>query len=337
MAPDSTVSTSKCEVKTEKNGTVKENHKNVPNRKNNNPHYGKYKFIRWEFETPLIWRNIIAIFTLHILAVYVLLTHTDVYYLHPGIVIYVLVRIQPINCIITSNYRIFFLQNSLLDWVRDHRVHHKFTETNADPHNIKRGFFFAHVGWLMMRKHPDVIRMGKALDYSDLFVDPLVVFHQKYFIWLKLLFCFILPTMIPPLLWGESLILTIKAIAIVRYTLSLNFTWLVNSAAHLWGTKPYDKKIDPVQNLTVSVVAMGEGYHNYHHTFPWDYRASEMGSSLNITTLWLNFFEKIGWAYDLKSPSQELVKKVVTTHGDGTHYKWGHEVPYKTSADCKSL
>ncbi|KAJ8944711.1 hypothetical protein NQ318_007924 [Aromia moschata] len=183
-------------------------------------------------------------------------------------------------------------QNSILDWVRDHRVHHKFTETNADPHNAKRGFFFAHVGWLMMKKHPDVIRMGKALDYSDLFEDPLVVFHQKYFTWIKLLFCFILPTMIPPLLWGESLLVTIKAVILVRYTLSLNFTWLVNSAAHLWGTKPYDKKINPVENLTVSILSVGEGYHNYHHTFPWDYRASEMGSMLNITTLLLNFFEK---------------------------------------------
>lgn len=65
------------------------------------------------------------------------------------------------------------------EWVRDHRVHHKFSETDADPHNAKRGFFFAHVGWLMMKRHPEVIRKGKTVDISDLFEDPIVAFHER--------------------------------------------------------------------------------------------------------------------------------------------------------------
>lgn len=71
-------------------------------------------------------------------------------------------------------------QNSIYEWVRDHRVHHKFSETDADPHNSNRGFFFAHVGWLMMHKHPEVVRKGKMLDLSDIMEDPVVRFHQKY-------------------------------------------------------------------------------------------------------------------------------------------------------------
>lgn len=70
-------------------------------------------------------------------------------------------------------------QNSIYEWVRDHRVHHKFSETDADPHNSNRGFFFAHVGWLMMHKHPEVVRKGKMLDLSDIMEDPVVRFHQK--------------------------------------------------------------------------------------------------------------------------------------------------------------
>lgn len=70
-------------------------------------------------------------------------------------------------------------QNTLYDWVRDHRVHHKFSETSADPHDSNRGFFFAHVGWLMMNKHPDVVRKGRMLDMSDILSDPVVQFHQK--------------------------------------------------------------------------------------------------------------------------------------------------------------
>ena len=66
-----------------------------------------------------------------------------------------------------------------MDWVRDHRVHHKYSETDADPHNAERGFFFAHVGWLMMKKHPEVKRRGKGLDLSDLYADPVVVIQDR--------------------------------------------------------------------------------------------------------------------------------------------------------------
>ncbi|CAH1119222.1 unnamed protein product [Phaedon cochleariae] len=226
-------------------------------------------------------------------------------------------------------------QNSLKDWVRDHRVHHKFSETDADPHNAKRGFFFSHVGWLMMKKHPEVIRKGRLIDISDLTEDPLVAFHQKYFIWFKILICFVIPTLIPPYLYGETWFNSIKGVCFVRYIISLNSTWAVNSAAHLWGNKPYDKRINPSENLAVSFFAMGEGYHNYHHTFPWDYRTAELGKMLNLTTLWLNIFEKIGWAYDLKTPSEDLVRKVAENHGDGTHLKWGHEVAYDENDNKK--
>lgn len=309
--------------------------------------YGKYKFLFWEFETPIIWYSVFFITMWHILSIYFLMTYP--YSENISLIIYAVViggmsgfgitagahryfthraykAKLPLKLILLLCYSIAG-QNTLYDWVRDHRVHHKFSETNADPHNATRGFFFSHVGWLMMRKHPEVIRKGRKMDLSDITDDPLIAFHVKYWIYIKLFFCFILPSSIPPLLWGESWYYSIAAICFVRYVLSLNFTWSVNSFAHLYGHKPYDQKIYPVENLAVSFFALGEGYHNYHHTFPWDYRAAELGQKLNVTTLWLNIFQTIGWAYDLKAPSVELIKKVVATHGDGTHYKWGHEVP----------
>lgn len=72
------------------------------------------------------------------------------------------------------------LQNRLTDWVRDHRVHHKYSETDADPHNSNRGFFFAHVGWLLQKKHPEVIKKGRTVDMSDVIEDPVVQFHNKW-------------------------------------------------------------------------------------------------------------------------------------------------------------
>ena len=71
-------------------------------------------------------------------------------------------------------------QYSILYWVRDHRVHHKFTETSSDPHNSKRGFWFSHIGWLTLKRHPDVVAKGKQLDLSDILNDPVVAFEEKY-------------------------------------------------------------------------------------------------------------------------------------------------------------
>lgn len=71
------------------------------------------------------------------------------------------------------------LQNDAFEWARDHRVHHKFSETDADPHNARRGFFFSHVGWLLVRKHPAVKEKGALLDLSDLKAEKLLMFQRR--------------------------------------------------------------------------------------------------------------------------------------------------------------
>merc|ERR1712128_122704 len=96
--------------------------------------------------------------------------------------------------------------------------------------------------------------------------------------------------------------------AVVRYVAVLHFTWLVNSAAHFCGMKPYDKTIGPTENMAVSVLAMGEGFHNYHHTFPYDYSTSEWGFSFNMTTVLIEAMAVIGQAYDLRKATPETVK-----------------------------
>lgn len=59
-------------------------------------------------------------------------------------------------------------QGSIYHWSRDHRLHHKFSDTDLDPHTIKKGFFYAHVGWLLVKKNPKLIEEGKKIDMSDL-------------------------------------------------------------------------------------------------------------------------------------------------------------------------
>lgn len=84
-----------------------------------------------------------------------------------------------------------------------------------------------------------------------------------------------------------------------------------------------DRYINPTNNRLVAFLSYGEGWHNYHHVFPWDYKAAELGNyMLNLTTMFIDFFSKIGWAYDLKQPSKQLVMSVVTKRGDGSHHTW---------------
>lgn len=84
------------------------------------------------------------------------------------------------------------------------------------------------------------------------------------------------------------------------------------------------RTINPTENKFVAWVAMGEGWHNYHHIFPWDYKAAELGDyRLNPSTAFLDFMAWIGQAYDLKTVSREMVKKRVQRTGDGSwknHY-----------------
>ncbi|XP_033329806.1 acyl-CoA Delta-9 desaturase [Megalopta genalis] len=297
-----------------------------------------------KYKWDIVWRNVIAFTYLHcgsLYAMYLLIFHevspyTFIWGLSLGMISAVGVtggahRLWahraykakwPLRVILMILQTIAF-QNHIYEWARDHRVHHKFTDTDADPHNAQRGFFFSHIGWLMLRKHPDVIKKGATIDMSDLEQDPVVVWQRRLYIILMPLFSFIIPTWIPIYFWKEAP-LTAWYATVWRYTFTLNGTWLVNSAAHIWGMKPYDKTIGPTENRAVALIAIGEGWHNYHHVFPWDYKASELGDyTLNATTAVIDLFSKIGWAYDMKTVPAEIVKKRAMRTGDGSIYENG--------------
>lgn len=210
-------------------------------------------------------------------------------------------------------------QNDVIEWARDHRVHHKFSETDADPHNAKRGFFFAHIGWLLVRKHPDVKAKGKDINLSDLLADPVLRFQRKVYKTSVILCCFVFPTVVPHYLWGESLWNAYFLSAILRYCLTLNATWLVNSLAHIWGNKPYDKRINPVESRIVSFWAIGEGFHNYHHVFPQDYATGEFGWYFNPTCMFLDTAAFFGQVYDRKTIPKDVIQRRKEKYGDGSY------------------
>lgn len=192
-------------------------------------------------------------------------------------------------------------EGSIFEWSRDHRVHHKGSDTTADPHNSGRGLFFSHMGWVMCRKHQNVFRAAKKLDFSDLLADPVVAFQKKYYLSTVFLMCYAVPTAI-----GYAMGNTWAGFwvgGIFRHVWVLHMTWMVNSVAHFFGYRPYDRNIRAAENLIVAIGAIGEGYHNYHHKYPADYATSEWGltsGQFNPTKAFIDACAFLGLAYDLK-------------------------------------
>jgi stearoyl-CoA desaturase (delta-9 desaturase) len=213
-------------------------------------------------------------------------------------------------------------QGSIMEWARDHRTHHKCSETDGDPHDARQGFFFAHMGWVWTRKHPEVIRQGRKLDLTDLEADGVVQFQKRHYAKLAVLMCFVVPAMLG-WMWGD----TLKAFWIMgfaRYVWVLHMTWFVNSAAHLWGHRPYSPRINPAENYFVALGAIGEGWHNYHHAFPYDYSASEWSLTqisswrFNPTTVFIDICAALGLVWNRRKVPQEIVAKRLAAYEAGT-------------------
>ena len=193
-------------------------------------------------------------------------------------------------------------QGSIWHWCRDHRAHHIHSDTPKDPHNSEYGMFYSHCGWLFLKKETVVVEAGRAVNMEDLKKDEVVMFQKKYYFPLAMFFCFGLPTLIPIYFWGEHW-LTSLTLSYIKYAFMLNATWCVNSLAHFYGMRPYRPESPTAENWFVALIAIGEGWHNYHHAYPWDYATSEYGASVqfNPSKMFIDGCAAVGLVSDVSS------------------------------------
>ena len=157
-------------------------------------------------------------------------------------------------------------EGSALEWCTDHRNHHCYTDTDRDPYSVKHGYWHAHIGWLFTL---DPSKRNFA-NVAELQNSALIRFQHRYYIVISILMGFVLPTVIASF-WGEPLAGFVIAGAL-RITLSHHSTFCINSLCHILGKRKYSDKITARDNWLSALVTFGEGYHNYHHRFPIDYR-----------------------------------------------------------------
>ena len=125
-------------------------------------------------------------------------------------------------------------QGHLIYWCRDHRTHHKYSDTEKDPHSSLYGFFYSHIGWLLIKKPNEVIEAGKKIPFDDLYQDDVVMFQYKLFPWWNLFWCFLVPTFYGKWrldsYWEGFLIF-----GVFRWLITMHSTWCVNSISHFYG------------------------------------------------------------------------------------------------------
>jgi stearoyl-CoA desaturase (delta-9 desaturase) len=191
------------------------------------------------------------------------------------------------------------LQNDVFNWASDHRRHHAFVDNNdKDPYSAGRGFWFSHIGWIL-RHYPS----GRQ-DFSnikDLEKDPILRWQHKNYLALVLIMNIALPAFLGYL--GGSIMAGLLLGGLLRLVLSQHVTYLINSLAHMWGSRPYSDKSSARDNAVLALLTYGEGYHNYHHTFQWDYRNGIRWWHFDPTKWLIRSCEWIGLTSDLKRVS----------------------------------
>jgi stearoyl-CoA desaturase (Delta-9 desaturase) len=210
--------------------------------------------------------------------------------------------------------RVFFmlfgamaLQNSILIWASMHRIHHKHVDDeDRDPYSAKRGLWFSHIGW-MLRDYPSA-----ALDFKnarDLQDDPIVMFQHRYYLWLALGMNFGVPLalgLINGNIWGSLLLA-----GLMRLVLSQHVTFFINSLAHYWGRQPYTGVNTARDNDLLALVTYGEGYHNYHHLFQWDYRNGIRWWHFDPTKWLIASCQWLGLTHDLKRVPNFVIQRAL--------------------------
>ncbi len=180
---------------------------------------------------------------------------------------------------------------SPLEWVAKHRMHHRFSDTAEDPHDIHRGFWWTHVGWIL-HKLPCDQSMGLYL--KDIARDPV----YRFFDWTMLLWQLLLGIVLflvgglPFVVWG----------IFVRLVAVYHSTWFVNSATHRFGYRSHDAGDQSTNCWWVALISYGEGWHNNHHAFPRSARHGLRWWEVDMTWWMIRGLQVLGLAKNVRLP-----------------------------------
>lgn len=195
-------------------------------------------------------------------------------------------------------------ENNALAWVSDHRRHHKHVDHDDDPYDISKGFWHAHIGWILFKLDPE----PPWDNVNDLRKDPLVMWQVRWYVPIAVGVGFVLPAALGYLYSGWAGALGAFLLAgVARVTAVQHMTFFINSLCHTVGRQPYSDRCSARDSWVMALFTFGEGYHNYHHEFQHDYRNGVKWWQWDPTkwTIWT--LEKLGLVEGLRRVPEEKI------------------------------
>lgn len=181
-------------------------------------------------------------------------------------------------------------QKGALWWAAHHRDHHLYSDRKEDLHSpVHEGFWWSHLGWILSDEydHYDAKRIADLVKYPELrWLDK---FHLVPTILYAIAIYYI--GGYPALVWGY----------LVATVVLYHGTFLINSLAHIWGTRRFATPDESRNNFWLALVTMGEGWHNNHHFFMSSVRQGIRWWEVDTTYYLLKMLSWVGIARELRS------------------------------------
>jgi stearoyl-CoA desaturase (delta-9 desaturase) len=197
-------------------------------------------------------------------------------------------------------------QNSIIEWCSDHRRHHKMTDSDDDPYSASRGFWYSHIGWILMEEENFTNDFSNVKDLQQ---SKIIMWQHRNVFLIGALSGLILPAIIGLAIGGISGAVGCFVWAgLARVVFVHHGTFLINSAAHIWGTQPYSEENSSRDSFWLAFLTFGEGYHNFHHTFQADYRNGHKWYHMDPSKWWIQSFKYLGLNTDLKSTPKHSIE-----------------------------
>ena len=207
------------------------------------------------------------------------------------------------------------LQATPIQWVADHRRHHRFSDKPGDPHSpwrygesmraLTKGFVYSHFGWLYDWETTDEKRYA-----PELVADPDMVFISRFYVvWVAI------SLLIAPLvggLWGWSWNAALTAFiwgSLVRIFVLHHVTFAINSVCHITGRRPF-KTRDRSQNVWwLAILSFGESWHNFHHAEPTSARHGVRALEVDLSAMLIKVMEKLRLVSDVRWPDRSIIQR----------------------------
>lgn len=195
-------------------------------------------------------------------------------------------------------------EGSALVWSADHRRHHKHVDHDDDPYDISKGFWHAHIGWILFKLKPEM----PMDNVGDLEKDKLVMWQHKWLYTIAIVVGFIVPALIG-LMWGgwQTALGSLLIAGVAKVVFVQHMTFCINSLCHTIGTRPYSKRCSARDSGIMAIFTFGEGYHNFHHEFQHDYRNGVKPWQFDPTKWSIWILNKLGMAHNLRRVPEEKI------------------------------